>query len=422
MELAIEVRDPNGKPFTPRHRNSRRGRGRKKLPRLKLPRRRLWSPKSPALYSCTVTLKSPHGEQQVTEKFGVRSFEWVEHGPFKLNGERLLLRGTPYHEDHAGVGAAVPDDVVRKTFQQIKDMGANFVRLGHYQQAPLVLEMCDQLGLLVWEEIPWCRGGLGGERYQQQCRDMLHNMIDQHYNHPSVILWGLGNENDWPGDFETFNTNAIRAFMTELNTLAHQLDPSRKTCIRRCDFCKDIVDVYSPSIWAGWYSGRYTEYRASSEKEIKAAPQILPRGVGRRQPRAASFGRPGEISCDRSPPAKAPRKSASVQADRRQAARVTRWRLVGELHRQSLRLASQGTGADDESDRRGAMDFQRLFHAAAPGKSHSESESERRRRARRHAEGRLLRFPKLLGRQADDSHLRTHLARALGQSRTRRNW
>ena len=74
------------------------------------------------------------------------------------------------------IAAAVPDEVVRTTLRQIKDMGANFVRLGHYQQAPLVLDLCDELGLLVWEEIPWCRGGLGGERYQQQCRDMLRNL------------------------------------------------------------------------------------------------------------------------------------------------------------------------------------------------------------------------------------------------------
>jgi beta-galactosidase len=159
----------------------------------------LWSPKSPALYNCMLTVTSRHGAQSLTERFGVRSVEWVEHGPFKLNGERLLLRGTHYHEDHAGVAAAVPDDVVRATLQQVKDMGANFVRLGHYQQAPLVLDLCDELGLLVWEEIPWCRGGLGGERFKQQCRDMQRAMIDQHYNHPSIILWGLGNENDWPG-------------------------------------------------------------------------------------------------------------------------------------------------------------------------------------------------------------------------------
>jgi beta-galactosidase len=274
-ELFIDLRDPNGKTVHTSTQKLAPWSGEKEIAAFEIATPKLWSPKSPALYSCFVTLKSSHGEQQVTEQFGVRSFDWVEHGPFKLNGERLLLRGTSYHQDHAGVAAAVPDDVVRKTFQQMKDMGANFVRLGHYQQAPLVLEMCDQLGLLVWEEIPWCRGGLGGERYQQQCRDMLRNMIDQHYNHPSVILWGLGNENDWPGDFETYSTNSIRAFMTDLNTLAHQLDPSRKTSIRRCDFCKDIVDVYSPSIWAGWYSGRYTEYRASTDKWIGNVPRFF---------------------------------------------------------------------------------------------------------------------------------------------------
>ena len=83
----------------------------------------------------------------------------------------------------------------------IKDVGANFMRLGHYPQSKLVLDQCDELGLLVWEEIPWCRGGVGGDRYQEQGRDMLRAMIDQHFNRPSVILWGLGNEDDWPGDF-----------------------------------------------------------------------------------------------------------------------------------------------------------------------------------------------------------------------------
>ena len=209
------------------------------------------------------------------ERFGLRRVEWVEHGPFKLNGQRLLLRGTHYHEDHAGVAAAVPDEVVRQTLTMIKQMGANFVRLGHYQQAPLVLDLCDELGLLAWEEIPWCRGGLGGQHYRRQCREMLAAMIDQHYSHPSIILWGLGNENDWPGDFETFDKQEIHSFMTELNSLAHRLDPSRPTTIRRCDFCKDITDVYSPSIWAGWYSGRYSEYRAAVEKAINDTPHFF---------------------------------------------------------------------------------------------------------------------------------------------------
>ncbi len=274
-EMVIEVRDANGKSVHTSTQKLSSWSGEKEIAAFEIAEPKLWSPKSPALYTCTVTLKSPQGEQQLTEKFGVRSVEWVEHGPFKLNGERLLLRGTHYHEDHAGVAAAVPDAVVRQTLQAMKDMGANFVRLGHYQQAPLVLELCDELGILAWEEIPWCRGGLGGEGYQQQCRDMLSHMIDQHYNHASIILWGLGNENDWPGDFEKFDKSAIHSFMAELNTQAHQLDPSRQTSIRRCDFCKDIVGVYSPSIWAGWYGGRYTEYRASVEKAIADTPHFF---------------------------------------------------------------------------------------------------------------------------------------------------
>jgi beta-galactosidase len=104
---------------------------------------------------------------------------------------------------------------------------------------------------------------------------MLRNLIDQHRNHPSVIIWGLGNENDWPGDFEEFDKDKIRAFMTELNLLAHSLDPSRKTAIRRCDFSKDVVDVYSPSIWAGWYRGRYTEYKKFTEDESKKVDHFL---------------------------------------------------------------------------------------------------------------------------------------------------
>jgi beta-galactosidase len=141
----------------------------------------------------------------------------------------VLLRGTHRHADHAGVAAAMSDELVRQEMQMIREMGANFIRLAHYQQDRLVLDLCDELGLLVWEEVPWCRAGVGNEAFQSNVRDMLAHMIDQHYNHPSIILWGLGNEDDWPNEYPVLDQQAIRAFMTEMRDLAHQLDSSRLT-------------------------------------------------------------------------------------------------------------------------------------------------------------------------------------------------
>lgn len=235
----------------------------------------LWSTDNPQLYRCELTLSSESGTMICEEKFGFRHFQFVEHGPFLLNGERLLLRGMHRHEDHAGVGAAMTEDMIVAEMELMKSMGVNFIRLGHYQQSRIVLEQCDKLGILVWEEIPWCRGGLGSETYKKQARQMLRNMITQHRNHPSVILWGLGNENDWPNDFPEFDESKIRQFMKELHDLSHDLDDTRFTCIRRCDFCKDIVDVYSPSIWAGWYRGIYTDYKNVSYHEMQNVKHFL---------------------------------------------------------------------------------------------------------------------------------------------------
>lgn len=236
---------------------------------------KLWSTDLPQQYEVKLSISSNGETASLNQKVGFRNFEFVKKGPFMLNGKRLLLRGTHRHEDHAGVAAAMTEEMIVTEMKMMKEMGVNFIRLGHYQQSRIVLDLCDSLGILVWEEIPWCRGGLGGPTYQAQAKRMLTNMIEQHYNHPSIIIWGLGNENDWPGDFTEFDQEKIRTFMKELNTLSHQLDPSRSTAIRRCDFCRDIVDVYSPSIWAGWYRGDYTEYKDVSLAEFNKSDRFL---------------------------------------------------------------------------------------------------------------------------------------------------
>jgi len=264
LSLTIHLKDADGAILAQQEILESSWNGEKLLATLTIHNPKLWSTTDPNLYHCSISLSSTHGETALHERFGVRYFEFVSNGPFHLNGERLLLKGTHRHEDYAEVGAAMTEEMIIEEMKLIKSMGANFIRLGHYQQSRIVLDLCDELGILVWEEIPWCRGGLGGEQYKQQCRDMLTAMINQHYNHPSIILWGLGNENDWECDFDYFEEEAIKVFMKELHDLSHQLDDSRLTAIRRCEFCKDIIDVYSPSIWAGWYRGIYTDYEESS--------------------------------------------------------------------------------------------------------------------------------------------------------------
>jgi beta-galactosidase len=236
----------------------------------------LWSPDNPALYRAEVRLEAGSETwDAVEERLGFRYFDFPPGGPFYLNGERLLLAGTHRHEDWAGRGAAVPGDLTRRELAMIRRAGFNFVRLGHYPQAPAVLDTCDELGLIVWEELPWCRGGVGGERFKSLTRTMLIEMIEQHYNRPSIIFWGLGNELDWESEHPGSSDARVLAFLQELHDLAHRLDPSRLTALRRFEPGAAVVDVYSPSIWSGWYRGRYQDYEGALTAAMDRYPRLL---------------------------------------------------------------------------------------------------------------------------------------------------
>jgi beta-galactosidase len=273
--MTVEVANPKGKIIYKWNKKISTSKGDSLILETDVKSPLLWSPDYAQQYQVKLTLMNDGASSVALEKIGFRNFDFVEKGPFMLNGKRLLLKGTHRHEDHANVGAAMTEDMIRKEMLMMKDMGVNFIRLAHYQQSRIVLSLCDSLGILVWEEIPWCRGGLGGTIYQEQAKRMLTNMVEQHYNHPSVIIWGLGNENDWPGDFPEFSEAKIRDFMKVLNNLSHRLDPSRMTAIRRCDFARDIVDVYSPSIWAGWYRGNYTDYKQVAKEEFDKSTRFI---------------------------------------------------------------------------------------------------------------------------------------------------
>jgi beta-galactosidase len=271
IPVSVKILGPVNQRFVSDTKSIEPWEGMREVASFTLPNPVLWSPKTPDMYQCQVSV----GDSLLPQNFGIRKAEFIEHGPFMLNGERLLLRGTHRHEDHAGYASAMPDELIDQEMKLIKEMGANFIRLAHYQQSRRVLDLCDRLGILVWEEVPWCRAGVGSETFQKLAFDRMGTMIDQHFNHPAIVMWGLGNEDDWPGEYPELNQDAIRGFMKKLNDIAHEKDSSRVTTYRRCDFARDIPDVYSPSIWAGWYSGRYVEYQASLEKQRERVKRLF---------------------------------------------------------------------------------------------------------------------------------------------------
>lgn len=236
----------------------------------------LWSPDSPQLYIVKASLARGAVNDELSERFGYRWYEFKEHGPFYLNGERLLLRGTHRHEEWAGLGNALPDSLQRKDLELIKGMGANFVRLAHYPQDPEVYRACDELGLLVWDELPWCRGGMGGETWKSNTERLFKEQISQNFNHPSIILWSVGNEMYWLPDFEGGgNSDSLTAYVSHLNNIAHEYDPYRLTTMRKFYDGAAITDVFSPSIWAGWYSGVYKTFEQAIEKANKKYPHFF---------------------------------------------------------------------------------------------------------------------------------------------------
>lgn len=245
------------------------------LPVLKNPL--LWSPDAPNLYLLkTKLVQAGQVTDEITETIGYRWYEFKPNGPFLLNGKRLLIRGTHRHEEHAGFGMAVPNSIHRKDMEMIKEMGANFVRLGHYPQDPEVYKAANELGLILWDELPWCRGGVGETTWKQNTIRLLEEQIKQNYNHPSIFFWSVGNEIYWLPDFpDGGNTEKINTVVTELNEKCQELDPYRLTAIRKYYDGADLVDVFSPSIWSGWYSGVYENYGATLEKNRPKYPQFL---------------------------------------------------------------------------------------------------------------------------------------------------
>jgi beta-galactosidase len=198
---------------------------------------KLWSMEDRKLYSVRVRLR--RGTQLVDEdsrRFGFRDAQFTDHG-FELNGKVIKLRGLDRHQTFPFVGQAMPGRAQRRDAQILRDkLKCNIVRTSHYPQSRHFLDACDEVGLLVLEEIPGWQH-IGDESWKQISIDNVRRMIRRDWNHPSIILWGV-RINESRDDHD---------FYTRTNALAHQLDPTRQTggirYFQESEFLEDVFTM-----------------------------------------------------------------------------------------------------------------------------------------------------------------------------------
>jgi beta-galactosidase len=180
----------------------------------------LWSLESPSLYELVTRVIVGEAEvDRAVTRFGIRTIRFDPDRGFFLNGQRVFLKGTNNHQDHAGVGTALPDRLQEFRLERLKAMGSNAYRASHHPPTPELLDACDRLGMLVIDE-----NRLMGS--SEQALAELERMIVRDRNHPSVILWSLGNE-EWAIENDERGARIAKSMMAR----AKSLDPTRPTTI-----------------------------------------------------------------------------------------------------------------------------------------------------------------------------------------------
>lgn len=230
----------------------------------------LWSPENPTLY--TVKLSVEEGDRVIdsAETYtGFRTFGFDSENRFTLNGQPYKLRGMCRHQDMYPMGIALSDDQHRRDIKMIKDLGANFIRISHYPQDDAVLEMCDRLGLIAWEEVPVIDYIPDDPEFAENCETMLRDMIRAHYNHPAIAMWGYMNEiliktpqNDRENTFRR-----TRKLADKLENIVKTEDPARLSTMafhgneiyHEADM-SDITDVIGWNLYQGWYGDQLTDF------------------------------------------------------------------------------------------------------------------------------------------------------------------
>lgn len=219
----------------------------------------LWNGRQdPFLYQVEVSL-SRNGKpiDCITQPLGLRSYRIDPDKGFFLNGKHLPLHGVCRHQDRSEVGNALQTRHHDEDAALMLEMGVNAVRLAHYPQSTYFYDLMDKYGIIVWAEIPFVgpggyndKGYVNSPAFRSNGKEQLKELIHQHYNHPSICVWGLFNE------LTEFGDNPVE-YIQELNKLAHQEDPTRPTtsASNQMGDLNFITDAIAWNRYDGWYGG-----------------------------------------------------------------------------------------------------------------------------------------------------------------------
>ncbi len=212
-----------------------------------------WSAANPKLYEIVSSISIDNCiEDDLIDRFGFRQVT-VEGKRILMNGTPLRIKGFCRHEDHPQFGCALPYSAIAYDLELIKDLGANSVRTAHYPNDEIFLDLCDEQGILVWEE-NHARGlslqDMENPNFEPQSEQVIEEMIPAHYNHPSIYIWGILNECASDSEY------GKECYRKQFN-LIKKLDTSRPTSFASCkfktDICFDLPDVVSNNIYPLWY-------------------------------------------------------------------------------------------------------------------------------------------------------------------------
>ncbi len=225
--------------------------------------------KDPFLYTATAELSSG---DRIATSFGCRKIEFNAEKGFLLNGDVYPLRGVSRHQDREGLGNALTVKEHREDMEIIREIGANTVRLAHYQHAQEFYDLCDEYGIIVWAEIPYITAHMPGGR--QNTIDQMTDLITQCYNHPSIVCWGLSNEITASGAV----TDDLIENHKILNDLCHKMDKTRPTTMAHVFMLEidspvtAISDIGSYNLYFGWYLGELAQNDAFFDEYHKKFP------------------------------------------------------------------------------------------------------------------------------------------------------